>query len=88
MRNEFASKLSLQLKLLLWCYHIYKILYKQSDYWRFLLSDSLLYILYVIREGVMSFSFLLYFIIILLQVPWRSFNHKAYICSHWVVKLL
>ena len=26
-------------KLLLWCYHIYKILYKQSDYRRFLLSE-------------------------------------------------
>lgn len=81
-RNEFA------LKLLLWCYHIYKILYKQSDYWRFLLSEySYFYPFIVINlitnkgKESYTFPFFLYFIIIIFKMlPWRPLFRQRPSC--------
>ena len=78
-RNEFA------LKLLLWCYHIYKILYKQTDCWRFLLSEYFLFVPFYchpcqIKERNHTFPFLLYFIIIFKMLPWRPLIRQRPSC--------
>ena len=79
-RNEFA------LKLLLWCYHIYKILYKQSDYWRFLLSEYSYFYPFIVINLITnkgkeySFPFFLYFMIIFKLPRWRPLIRQRPSC--------